>query len=161
MVWARKAWAKPSPTPHVICTFIRIKMGGEWMASTRGDFAMLWLVSYIFLLRVPSEALPMRRGGDGFIPPAREQSVLLLEDSATLCLVLHRRKNKPEGSVLRRTCACAACPEVCPVHRLWHGYFKALAPGAQPWSAVSPDQARTHLRASLAALRVSSLLRSR
>ena len=27
------------------------------------SFAMLWLAAYVFMLRVPSEALPMMRGG--------------------------------------------------------------------------------------------------
>ena len=116
--------------------------------------AMLWLAAYLFLLRVPSEALPMRRGGGEYVPAASEQSVISLVDSNTVCLRLHRRKNKLGGSVLRRTCACAACPEVCPVHKLWHGYFEKLMPGEQPWGDISPDRARAHLRASLAALRV-------
>ena len=32
------------------------------------DMAMLWLLAYTFLLRVPSEALPMVRGGYQSIP---------------------------------------------------------------------------------------------
>ena len=39
---------------------------------------MLYLAAYIFLLRVPSEALPMRRGGRG-ISPQENQSVITLE----------------------------------------------------------------------------------
>ena len=118
-------------------------------------FAMLWLVSYAFLLRIPSEALPMRRGGVDFAPAVNEQSVLHLDDDNTLVLKLHSRKNKPRGSTLRRSCACAACPKTCPIHILWHKFFAKLQPGAQPWAGVSADAARAHLRCSLDALRVS------
>ena len=46
--------------------------------SAEESFAMLYLAAYIFLLRVPSEALPMRRGGPG-ISPKENQSVITLE----------------------------------------------------------------------------------
>ena len=45
---------------------------------------MLFLASYIFLLRVPLEALPITRGGVGFAGDC-EQAVLFL-DGDELCL---------------------------------------------------------------------------
>ena len=33
--------------------------------SFEEDYGMLYLITYVFLLRVPSEALPIVRGGDG------------------------------------------------------------------------------------------------
>ena len=88
-------------------------------------FGMLWLAAYVFLLRVPSEALPMCRGGDGFDPVVPEQSLLYMENDDTLCLRLHTRKNQLRGSVLKRSCTCAnskgpapangfGC--LCPIH---------------------------------------------
>ena len=63
-------------------------------------FAKLWLLAYAFLLRLPSEALPAFAGeGD-------HQSALFMEGS-NLVLVLKRRKNKPGGSRLVRTCWCS------------------------------------------------------
>ena len=41
------------------------------------QFAMLWLMAYVFLLRVPSEALPVERGEAGVSSDG--QAVLFLE----------------------------------------------------------------------------------
>ena len=65
------------------------------------NMVMLVLVTYIFMLRMPSEALPMTRGDVGVASTG--QSWLYL-DGDSLCLQLKRRKNKPEGSLLKRTC---------------------------------------------------------
>ena len=117
-------------------------------------FAMLWLASYVFLLRVPSEALPMCRGEPGSV--ADEQSVIFLESPDTVCLKLKSRKNKIGGSVLKRKCCCKACSATCPVHALWHNFFEKMEVGARPWADVSPNEARGHLRFTLQALGVSA-----
>ena len=62
-------------------------------------FAMLWVVTYAFLLRLPSEALPITAGASA------GQSSLLRRDGK-LFLKLRRRKNKPGGSTLERACWC-------------------------------------------------------
>ncbi len=78
------------------------------------SMAMLWLASYTFLLRVPSEGLPMCRGGVGYTPLLAEQSLLYMDGDETVCLKLHARK---------RTCSCAGGnSKLCPVHALWHGF---------------------------------------
>ena len=46
-------------------------------------FAMLWLMAYVFLLRVPSEALPMEKGEFG--KPSDGQAVFYLEVGLFLC----------------------------------------------------------------------------
>lgn len=76
-----------------------------WALSNQefAPFAALFLVSYIFLLRVPSEALPMRAG------PAECHSCLDL-DGDKLVLTLKRRKNKQGGSRLERGCWCSSSP---------------------------------------------------
>ena len=118
-------------------------------------FAMLWLASYVFLLRVPSEALGMIRGGDDYIAKPGEQSVLFLDEgTGELCLRLHRRKNRPQGSLLKRVCCCKGSTEICPVHVLWEKFFKRLEPGCAPWAHISATLARTRLRDSLHALQV-------
>ena len=86
------------------------------------QFAMLWLVSYTFLLRVPSEALPIVRGDVD--TPIDSQAVLYLEDATTLALRLKCSKNKPRGGTLRRACVCEADPRTCPVHALWHKFLR-------------------------------------
>ena len=70
-------------------------------AKTHPEFsrlAVLFLVAYAFLLRVPSEALPMVvfDGSSG-------QSVIAATDQE-VTLTLQRRKNRPGGSRLVRKC---------------------------------------------------------
>jgi hypothetical protein len=68
--------------------------------TSYAKFAKLWLFTYAFLLRLPSEALPAVAGkGD-------HQSSVFMEGD-TIVLVLKRRKNKPGGSRLVRTCWCS------------------------------------------------------
>ena len=118
-------------------------------------FAMLWLAAYAFLLRVPSKALGMRRGGGDFTPSPTEQSVLFLDnDTGELCLKLHRRKNRQHGSLLKRVCCCSKSPDICPVHVLWEKFFKELRPGCAPWGNITSNQARSRLRDSLHELQV-------
>ena len=116
------------------------------------QFAMLWLVSYTFLLRVPSEALPIVRGDAS--TPIDSQAVLYLEDENTLALQLKCRKNKPRGGTLRRGCVCNADRRTCPVHALWHQFLAPMEIGTQPWINVSSGEARSHLRATLERLAI-------
>ena len=121
------------------------------------NLAMLWLAAYAVLLRVPSEALPMCRGGGDFDQAGVEQSVLFLKDANCLCLRLKSRKNKAEGTVLKRGCSCAAHEKTCPIHVLWHGYFEKLESGSKPWAYLSAETARSHLRSTLADLKAQCL----
>ena len=114
-------------------------------------YAMLFLATYVFLLRLPSEALPMARVGVGYVHgQVRQQSVLSLEDGR-LCLRLARRKNLPSGSKMYRECWCDKHPETCPVHVLWK-FFAALEPGARPFMHISASKALMRLRAFMGRL---------
>ena len=147
------------------------------VAVTRGikteRFAMLWLMAYVFLLRVPSEALPMEKGKASEVPSSG-QAVFYLEvskraycialkqptcrvlcqDAKTVRLDLKSRKNRQAGSVLRRVCCCSSMPEMCPVHVLWHSFFAKLEVGERPWADVSAGDALAHLRETLRLLLV-------
>ena len=114
------------------------------------SFSMLWLVSYVFLLRVPSEALPICKG-DSSIHHSNEQATLYLERGGALCLRLRSRKNAPSGCILKRYCTCAQGfqDHLCPVHVLWEQFFAGLEPGAKPWAAHSPGHATARLHATL------------
>ena len=70
----------------------------QWYRSNpeNESFGALFLLSYVFLLRLPSEALPVRIGKGG----------LHMEGDA-LVLELEKRKNKPQGSRLVRKCCCS------------------------------------------------------
>ena len=116
--------------------------------------AMLWLAAYTFMLRVPSEGLPMARGADGFAG----HSVLTLESDTCVVLRLQSRKNRPQGAVIKRGCICKEanvnCHSLCPVHTLWHKFFAPLRPGSRPWAHLSPSAANQQLRATLRTLGV-------
>ena len=134
--------------------FIQSSMVRNLVArATDINSAMLWLASYVFLLRVPSEALPMARGEYLDTSLASQQSVLYLDSDSLLCLKLKSRKNKLGGSLLQRRCSCIACPAMCPVHVLWESFFKRLPVGTQPWASISAGQARYELRLALKALK--------
>jgi len=79
------------------------------------NYAYLFLFTYSFLLRLPSEALLVVKGGSGRVPVS--MSVLRYE-ADQLVLTLQRRKNKPEGSRLIRRCSCRQSPATCVYCRL-------------------------------------------
>ena len=64
------------------------------------NVAYLFLLTYVFLLRLPSEALPVVAG-------QRDEQACFFREGQTVVLELKRRKNKPAGSRLVRTCWCS------------------------------------------------------
>ena len=110
---------------------------------------MLFLVTYVFLLRLPSEALPIVRGGIGWADNG-EQAVVYLEDGE-LCLKLAKRKNKRNGSLLKRACWCSSCKLTCPVHNLWP-FFEQYALGCSPFAGITAGKALCKLRTMLTAI---------
>ena len=118
------------------------------------QFAMLWLLSYLFLLRLPSESLPACKGSPDDVGASAEQK-LVWRDGDSICLRLLRRKNRPKGSgVLRRVCSCRGGAHTCAVHMLWDKFFAALPDGAHPWQHIAPGLARDRLRLMLSNLGV-------
>ena len=136
------------------------------------SMAMLWLTSYPYLLRLPSEvcyafrgnpavglvclvqALPMCRCDPDSLGASKEQSIIWFDGTA-VCLRLLRRKNRPQGSgTLRRVCSCKGCVQTCAVHTLWEGFLAGLPAGTHPWSGLAPGTARDKLRAGLVSLGV-------
>jgi hypothetical protein len=81
--------------------------------ETTRKHALLFLFSYCFLLRTPSEALPAIAGEDGREPGSNS---VLFKDGEQLVLVLRRRKNKPGGSRLARNCTCRKSAASCAYH---------------------------------------------
>ena len=118
--------------------------------------AMLFLMSYTFLLRVPSEAIPVQVGRVGELGapllPGRHSCVGLR--GGDLVLQLARRKNKPHGSSLVRPCWCARCKVTCPEHVL-APWLAALPEGHRPFSHLSARTARVSLRRQLEVLGVA------
>jgi hypothetical protein len=111
--------------------------------------AMLFLASYIFMLRVPSEALPMAAHGAG-----GKRCVPIFRLHGDMVELWHpKRKNRLHPSSSYRPCWCKKCPITCPVHIL--GAFMAELPvGTQPFVRISPAQANSGLKRMLQALDV-------
>ena len=104
-------------------------------------FAALFLVTYIFLLRLPSEALPITCGKD------TSSHCLFLEDES-LVLTLSRRKNRPQGSRLTRGCWCSESAITCPVHAIGR-VIEEVEPGTALFEGITSTAALTKLRETL------------
>ena len=140
--------------------FVRLDTVRRIVSAARED-ASLWvtamwsLTAYAFLLRVPSERLPISIGiGDIMYGQAqhRQAIVHVLEDEIVLCL--KRRKNKPLGSRLCARCWCSQCKDTCPVHVLGP-WLASLAAEEQPFAAISPAKALQDLRRVLSCLGIA------
>jgi hypothetical protein len=113
--------------------------------TSYAKFAKLWLFTCAFLLRLPSEALPAFAGrGD-------HQSSVFMEGD-TIVLVLKRRKNKPGGSRLVRTCWCSESKATCPVHR-FGGMLRECA-GQRLFEGITSASALAALREMLEGISV-------
>ena len=138
------------------------------------NFAMLWLVSYTWLLRLPSEvcvlvsmfapvllpqlceqALPICVASPALSAAASKQTLIWREEDE-ICLRVLRRKNRPNGSgTLRRKCTCQGCIHTCVVHVLWDRFLNQLPEGAEPWLGITANEARSRLRRVLQRLLVT------
>ena len=146
----RRLWTKKAPTFIHLSTLQRMIPVMIDRPETR-DLLMLFLASYAFLLRVPSEGLPLAAHE---APPGAEATVFTVGHD---CVKVHFpfRKNSYEPSVLTRTCSCKRCPLSCPVHVL--GLFmKSLKPGTQPFLHIDRGQLRLALREMLSEIGVEN-----
>ena len=109
----------------------KVLLTDEWVAQlARLSLAMnqthvhaAVLVSSVFLLRVQSEAMGLEVGmkrDAQILPPGRHSAVWIESCEGgfdSLHIRLARRKHRPQGSLLVRTCTCAeASPHCCAVH---------------------------------------------
>ena len=111
--------------------------------------AMLFLTSYVFLLRVPSEGLPITVNSNGIC----DGHAVISFDGNELVLKLKSRKNRPQGSILRRGCWCRQCKATCPVHVLG-AWFRTLPLGRRPFAGITAASALADLRRWLSMLEV-------
>lgn len=109
------------------------------------EYAMLFLFTYVFLLRLPSEALPCTKVLGDALGDAQSQ---VWCDGVELHLQLKRRKNMEAGSHMSRKCWCSTDPGTCPVHVLGR-YFAELPVGDQPFAGISAGRALRKLREAL------------
>ena len=95
------------------------------------EFSRLCFISYVFLLRVPSEALPLVRAFPDEDVTAKSRpldspaliDLRRVDGTLKLVIKLDSRKNIRGGAVLSRPCLCAresfGKGSICPVHTLW------------------------------------------
>ena len=116
--------------------------------------AMCFLACYIFMLRMPSECLPMVVAA-GTDADAKTKAVVTVEKDCVKLRLL-RRKNREHESVIKRTCWCAnssAHASTCPVHVLGK-YLAGLGPGCQPFAVFDKRSVLQKLRGKLQSMRV-------
>ena len=108
-------------------------------------YAMLYLLTYVFLLRLPSEALPCTKPSCEMIRNAQAQTWC---DGIEIHLQIKRRRDMDGSSQMSRNCWCVASPGACPVHVLWP-FFAAVPDGALPFAGITPGRAQKSLRHGL------------
>lgn len=133
--------------------------------------SMAFLAAYCFLLRVPSECLPIVHGfGD---ERDRQFQAAMFLAGGRLQLKLKRRKNRPLGSEMCSCCAlvvgtfagwlvasryrkcwCKHDQATCPVHVLGQ-FVTQFAPGSAIFGGLSPSQASGYLKACLQCLNIA------
>ena len=114
---------------------------------------MLYCITYAFLLRCRSEALPLCSGGvpERLLP--RGVHPAMVADDESVSLRLASRKNRPEGSLLTRSCWCKACRITCPVHS-FGSWWQRQPAGTRPFEGVKGGVALRELRRRLLVLGV-------
>ena len=130
----------------------------RWIARNAADkrFGTLFLIAYCFLLRLPSEALPIQAGrgcagaalylhGDELVLCLRRRYSAVC--SAVCCAyAMVPRKNKPAGSKLLRKCWCIAGDaeslETCPVHVVGK-LLESVADGTFLFEGITAADARS------------------
>ena len=129
----------------------------------------MFITTYSFLLRLPSECLPLmwcagelRKGSQAIcVPRSRRtrrprcgdhQAAIAIGKSEAR-IWLPRRKNRPFPTELVRECWCRAHRPTCPVHSI-APFFRALEDGDTPFSRFHPSRVRKQLRRMLSAVGV-------
>ena len=150
LVEVRKGLKRTRGAPRRAPQFIRLSLlellaqrVSEGKVPER-DFVLL-LVSYVFMLRMPSEAVQITFGGACFTgSPA-----CLVVAEGRVKLRLAKRKNWQAGAPpMYRTCWCRKSPSTCPVCVLGR-YAKRLSIGSQFFPGLAPHQCIGIVRACL------------
>ena len=126
------------------------------------DFGLLGYLSFLFLLRVQSECLPIRRAEimvDLFDrAPAAYPALIglrIIGNEQRLILKLARRKNQRYGSILMRPCFCSGgilVPrQLCPVHVIWPLICQRTEPSGLLFPSLQRANLNRILKASLRA----------
>jgi hypothetical protein len=118
--------------------------------------AALYILSYWFLLRVPSEALAVRFGDTGTPYGQRTGKTIYWDDGEGgqgIRFESDRRKNKNDPTDMRRVCHCKTDKDVCPVHAL-ESYIKHEASDRVPFRHLNARFVNVTLRRRMLLLQV-------
>lgn len=110
--------------------------------------AMMFLCTYVFLLRLPSECLPIQI--DVGLKNREAWGIHATENCISLWLP-YRKNRQLQGSLLQRQCWCRTCPTSCPVHTLGK-YLQSFENNAKPFGTYTGETARRTLRHMLEVL---------
>ena len=129
------------------------------------EIGRLFYLAYLFLLRVPSEGLPIRRASIGDIivtkSPQSEKALMgirFIGRSPRLILKLKKRKLNKTGAIMMRPCFCdgeGLVPAgLCPIHDFWPIVQRSFLPGEQLFPALQGKNLNRILKAIMARLNV-------
>ena len=117
------------------------------------DLVMLFLASYVFLLRLPSEGLPLAVRA----APGGKEVPVFSGTEAEVRVWFPFRKNRFYPTEQTRKCWCSCCPATCPTHVLGP-YMTSFESGTQPFAHIPKGQALVALRELLLELGVADAL---
>ena len=129
------------------------------------EFARICFVTFLFMLRLPSESLPLRRAlpTDRLLSkePLSSPAIIGLREfngDQRLIIKLARRKNARHGFSATRPCFCGdnfLLPKHnCPIHRFWKAVIAHTEPGELLFPSLQGKKFSRILRAILAKLAV-------
>lgn len=108
--------------------------------------AMLYCTAYVFLLRVPSEGLPLIKvSAETAAHQSWHDKARIFVSGSQLVIKLPTRKNALAGSTLARSCWCARCKDTCPNHRLGV-WVRDMPDGTMLFSGISQQGVNQALR---------------
>ena len=152
---------------YVFPNFIRSDLVHRIISHDSRDspFAQLAYLSFLYALRVPSEAINLMRAckHDDLTghSPMKERALIGIRGKAPRqCLVIRfsRRKNLPRGCILSRPCFCSlAAPKAkrfCPVHSMWPCIASRVQSGQMLFPMYSATSVNTTIKAVLAKIGV-------
>ena len=145
-----------SLTPEWLDKLIRLE-------SWESEFALLAYITFLFMMRLPSEALPLRRAlADESLlsdEPPSSKAVIGLRDfdgHQRLILKLSHRKNERNCFTAMRPCFCSANALLprhnCPIRIFWAQVLRTTHPGPPLFPTLGNKNINRRLRAIFARL---------
>ena len=131
------------------------------VSNLSSEFAQAAFVSFLFLLRVPSGTIWMRKADSSDrlteFPPQRHKVLVGMGAIGGHDFLLAKfacRKNMKHGCILRRPClrhdSMPMARAVCPVHMVWHRISDRVPADDLLFPSFSAEKFRTALKSKMA-----------